>query len=76
MKRRIAAFWVAFAIVAAAGVAGSVAYNSAPAHLPPCPTEDSSNCYFDASTRGDGVGRSFIDWHGTTYLEGESHGTR
>lgn len=28
--------------------------------LPPCPTEDSTNCYWDAEHRGNGVGTSFI----------------
>lgn len=32
----------------------------AAAMLPPCPTEDSVSCYWDASTRGNGEGRSFI----------------
>jgi hypothetical protein len=27
--------------------------------LPPCPTEDSDNCYWDADTMGNGIGRSF-----------------
>lgn len=27
--------------------------------LPPCPTEDSNNCYWDAGERGDGYGQSF-----------------
>jgi hypothetical protein len=38
--------------------------------LPPCPTEDSSDCYWDAATMGNGQGRSFIDEHGTlTYTD-------
>ena len=28
--------------------------------LPPCATEDSDNCYWDASTRGNGKGSSFV----------------
>ena len=28
--------------------------------IPPCPTEDSNGCYWDASTRGNGLGHSFI----------------
>lgn len=28
--------------------------------LPPCPTEDSFNCGFDATSRGNGEGRSFV----------------
>lgn len=34
-----------------------------PAHvtLPPCPEEDSTGCYWDAETRGNGLGRSVIN---------------
>jgi hypothetical protein len=33
--------------------------------LPPCPTEDSVSCFWDASARGNGVGRSFtVDANG------------
>ena len=35
--------------------------------LPPCPTEDSTNCYWDASTHGNGQGISFIDLKGDLY---------
>jgi hypothetical protein len=35
--------------------------------LVPCPTEDSHNCYWDASRMGNGTGTSFIDWNGVTY---------
>jgi hypothetical protein len=35
--------------------------------LPECPTEDSANCYWDASIRGNGQGRSFVD------IDGEVH---
>lgn len=28
--------------------------------LPPCPTEDSTNCAWDAATMGNGAGRSFV----------------
>ena len=34
----------------------------------PCATEDSSNCFYDASTRGNGIGMSLIDVQGTAYL--------
>jgi len=33
--------------------------------LPPCPTEDSHDCYWDARTMGNGEGRSFIDEGGS-----------
>jgi hypothetical protein len=36
--------------------------------VPPCPTEDSANCYWDA-TRGNGTGRSFVDIDGTVYYQ-------
>lgn len=35
--------------------------------LPPCEFEDSVNCYWDAQSRGDGQGASFIDIDGVTY---------
>lgn len=41
-----------------AAVAIATPNNVAP--LPACPTEDSIGCYWDASTRGNGIGRSFI----------------
>lgn len=36
--------------------------------LPPCATEDSTNCYWDAAHQGNGLGQSFIDWDGTTMI--------
>lgn len=34
----------------------------------PCPTEDSTGCYWDADTMGNGHGNSFVvDYDGTTY---------
>ncbi len=36
-------------------------------YLDPCPTEDSTNCYWDAQTAGNSTGQSFIDIAGTTY---------
>jgi hypothetical protein len=38
------------------GPAGVVRYIS----LRPCPSEDSGNCYWDAGSRGDGRGDSFV----------------
>ena len=35
--------------------------------LPPCAEEDSMNCYWDADTMGNGIGRSFVDINGTAY---------
>lgn len=37
--------------------------------LPPCAQEDSENCYWDAATRGNGVGDSFVNLAGVTYYE-------
>ena len=36
-------------------------------HLRPCRYEDSRNCFWDASSRGNGVGNSFIDLNGKVY---------
>lgn len=35
--------------------------------LAPCWTEDSINCYWDATTRGNGAGQSFADLDGQSY---------
>lgn len=35
--------------------------------LPACPTEDSTNCYWDATQHGNGYGNSFVDIDGTAY---------
>lgn len=34
--------------------------------LPPCDTEDSTNCFWDASHSGNGQGSSFWNYEGTT----------
>lgn len=31
-----------------------------PSHLNPCPHEDEDNCWWDASTMGNGIGDSFV----------------
>ncbi len=33
----------------------------------PCPVEDAQNCYWDATSAGNGEGTSFIDFGGTAY---------
>jgi hypothetical protein len=38
-----------------------------PAGTPKCATEDSANCVWDASVRGNGLGRPFVDIGGHTY---------
>lgn len=35
--------------------------------LAPCDTDDGTNCYWDASTHGNGKGKSFVNWDGVTY---------
>ena len=35
--------------------------------LPACPAEDATNCSWDASTRGNGLGSSFISINDQTY---------
>lgn len=37
--------------------------------LPPCATEDSSDCIWDAPNRGNGEGRSFVDVGGRLFIE-------
>lgn len=36
-------------------------------YLAPCPTEDSTNCYWDASIQGNGTGQSFANIDGVQY---------
>lgn len=40
-----------------------------PIILVPCPTEDSANCYWDASVRGNTLGRSFVNIDGVRYFK-------
>jgi len=35
--------------------------------LPPCESEDSDNCYWDAARMGNGTGQSFISLEGVLY---------
>ena len=43
-----------------------------PSPLPPCVTEDSHDCFWDAQHRGNGLGRSFVDIAGIVYyLDGK-----
>ena len=49
------------AMVAAAAIHATSIYPDAFANvLPACATEDSTWCYWDASTRGNGIGTSFV----------------
>lgn len=52
---------LAFGVLIASPAPGEI-------RLGPCPTEDSANCYWDATERGNGLGRSFIDRQGTLYI--------
>lgn len=36
-------------------------------YLPVCSTEDSTNCYWDATVQGNGLGQSFVDINGTAH---------
>ncbi len=36
-------------------------------YLPACPTEDSTDCYWDATQPGNGYGNSFVDIDGTAH---------
>lgn len=38
----------------------------------PCPTEDSTDCYWFADVQGNGRGSSFIDIDGHTYYRSET----
>jgi hypothetical protein len=74
--------WVAVALIVAAALSGLLGLGVAVAAatmaadprggLPACVTEDSSDCYWDADTRGNGEGRSFTDRGGVvTYWDGQ-----
>ena len=57
------------ALVASTGVSystGTVSHK-----LPACATEDSTNCVWDATTRGNGKGTSFVNVNGITWVRGD-----
>lgn len=57
MRGKVTAYVLATAI---AGTIGAVTISSPPSpDLPPCPTEDSVSCYWDAKVHGNGRGQSF-----------------
>lgn len=59
---------IAFALgVAVATFGPDVASRAVWELLPDCPAEDSSNCRWNASTRGDGNGQSFFDVAGYAF---------
>lgn len=67
---RRAGLWavVAAVVVLALPATYAFGYGTAPtaATLQACPTEDSTDCYWDAS-RGNGTGRSFVDIGGAVF---------
>lgn len=52
---------IALGLALAAALAGWTPYGDMNdlTDLPPCATEDATNCHWDATTRGNGQGRSF-----------------
>lgn len=53
----------------AVGLLLNLALTESPAALPPCPTEDSDNCFWQSTVAGNGMGRSFLSINGfTIYL--------
>jgi hypothetical protein len=63
MTEKMKNFWagvvVAGCIFGLVWMAGGVLDEKLDDRLPPCPTEDSDNCYWDGSVHGNGEGRSF-----------------
>ncbi|MFJ9900220.1 hypothetical protein ACIQPR_43520 [Streptomyces sp. NPDC091280] len=47
-------------LLSAAAFVGGVSYGHGSTQLKPCETEDSVNCYWDASSQGNGHGHSFV----------------
>lgn len=76
MSEKMIRIIAATVFVATLGVILTLGYaatrNGEPAsYLPPCLSEDSTNCIWDATTSGNGQGTSFIDYNGQTYFLGE-----
>lgn len=60
------------ALVLAASTIALAGCVPGPVALPPCESEDSVSCYWDASTRGNGQGRSFwVNEYGAVYYVNE-----
>lgn len=61
------------ATLVTAVLVGGYAYALSPSPVqggvsfPACATEDSTNCFWNADTMGNGTGNSFIDINGTAY---------
>lgn len=69
-RRHLTVMWSGL-LLGAVALAGCGALNERAAAdaplLPPCATEDSTDCLWDADTRGNGEGTSFVDVDGETY---------
>jgi hypothetical protein len=63
---RIAASIAVGAVLGALGVWAFTIATEEPA-IPVCSTEESTNCFWDATNSGNGSGQSFIDVDGTPY---------
>lgn len=64
---------VAVGVVIYAGVAGAFDHHdqvTVQLTLPPCVTEDSNDCYWDAAHRGTHHGWSFVNIRGTVFYQG------
>lgn len=55
------------ALLALAASLGVTVYLDGRPHLPPCQDEDSTNCIWDASEQGNGLGTDYVDIDGTVY---------
>lgn len=62
MNRPVHALCCALALIVGAVVGGTASglIHDATA-LPPCPTEDSVHCYWDASQAGNGIGSDIVN---------------
>lgn len=71
MKLLAAAFLTASIGLGVSACSTLTAAQQTTVELPACPTEDSVGCRWDASTQGNGMGRSFI-----AYADGTLEYTR
>lgn len=60
----LAPHWIAYTLVP------EYSYGAISDALPACAQEDSHNCFWDATIKGNGQGNSFIDINGTAYYAG------
>lgn len=51
---------LALAMIASTTAAAQTSFDTLASALPPCPTEDSVNCHWDASLEGNREGESFV----------------